>query len=178
MTPHDAERGGQAQATPDELGREEGIEDAIQRLGVHAHALVGDLEEHVLARLDRIAVHVLAQRIAVEVERARAKGDGTGVARHGLRGIQEQVRHDVVQLRGVGVHGGESRREIEAQGGLVRHGRAHERHGVPGERREIDRLDMEPAMPREREHLTREFRGARGRGFDMDQSIVRGGVLG
>ena len=161
VSAHDTQHRGQPQPAPGELGREERLEDAVHRRGIHARAVVRHLERDVAAGGERLAARapqrgVFGRDVA---DAGRDRHRSTTLADR-LGRVDDQVHQHLLQLAHVGVHrrqrGIEARlephalRQRDLQQGQVL---AHERTNVRGPHHEV------PA-PRVGEHLAREVGGA------------------
>jgi hypothetical protein len=138
---HDAVHGGQPEPVPwpARLGREERLEDARLRLGVHAHARVAHGEPHPAARRDARVRRVERLRLdLVHGERERA------AAGHRVARVEREVHHHLLELAAVGEHHAGERRGVH-----------HEPHVLadhaPEHRLErahhLARIDRPPAAP-------------------------------
>ncbi len=102
VPPNDALNGGEPEAAAGELGREERVEDAIQRRLVHPDAAVGHAQEDVLPRLERSVQAVQLTGLCVVgagFERDHARGLAGGIY-----GVGDEVHHHLTKLGHVGRH--------------------------------------------------------------------------
>lgn len=103
-----AEAGGVALA----LGGEEGLEDALGKLGGDAGAVVDDFQGDPVRRLDGVAGAGFGGGLAVEAE-----GDGAALDGGGLAGVAHDLEDGGAEPGEVGSDEGEVVGEIELEGG-------------------------------------------------------------
>ncbi len=103
----DALHGGQPQpgALAAGLRGEEGVEDPVQRVGVHAGAVVAHGEAHVGARLEGLQDRTRRVRdVRRDLDIGRLHGE-RAAAGHGVPGVDGQVDEDLLRLDRVDEHG-------------------------------------------------------------------------
>ena len=144
------------------------------QLGGHAAAGVADFEEHVVA-LGQVAREVRVREIAaVRTHEAGGEGDDAAAVADGLGGVDDEVHHDLPELRGVGQDGRQAGAEIELQHGLLADGDLQEVRGVLHEQGEVEGLDNEAALAGVGEHLAAEVGGAEGGLFNLLERMLDG----
>ncbi len=96
----------------------------------------------------------------------------------GLRGVDDEIHHDLGEPRHVGLDGRERIGEFVDDDGFVGGRGFEQRAHVLDEIREIDGLDVQGFFTRVGEHLVRERSRAVGCGLDALQARSHRGVLG
>ncbi len=185
VTAHDAEDGRHAEAAARELRREERIEHLGNRRPVHAGAVVPDLQPHIRPGLRFAPGHGACEHRCIVSPRPRGDADGPVRIRDGLRRVEDEVHHDLADLRLVAEERRKPGRELTHQRHPLRDGGLeHARHLVD-ERAQLHRLAFEAHLARVGEHLTaqvrRAFRGqrdgvevGRGRRADAGHALGKG----
>ena len=102
-------RQAQARALPHLLGREERVEDAIERRSIHAGARVANCEPGIAPGFEhrRKSARAIAARDPVQRER-----DSSSTSGHGVPGVGAEVQQHLVELRRVALHGPQLGREV------------------------------------------------------------------
>jgi len=120
MAAHDAANRGHAQSAAGILGRVKRIEHPGQRVVVHADAVVDHVDEHIAPGRDVVTERHLLQRRLIERLFAGLDGDNARVLNR-LGGIDDQVHHDLSNLRGVGLHQRQRARAVVEQRAVPPH---------------------------------------------------------
>ena len=104
MGAHDSEYGGHAESSSGLLGGEEWIEEALQNRRLHAAALVLHLQHHVPTSR-QLVIHVgVGKETVGHRDLCRGQPNGTAGGCHGVRGVGEDVHHDLAELGHVRLH--------------------------------------------------------------------------
>ena len=172
VPPHDPEHGAEPEAAAGELGREERVEDALDHLAAHSRAVVGDLEEDVVAvgqvALDARALPVLG----VDDLRARGQRDRAGLIAQGLARVEHEVHEHLPDLRRVEARDGQAGRQVVAHRRLPADAQVEQLHGLAHQLAQIDELHEELALAGVGEHLAAQVgRAARG-DFDLRDLLL------
>ena len=138
-----------------------GIEDAVEGLGIHAGARVAHLEPDVVAGRQAEHSWLMRRRGLARPQRSCAgrDADSPSVLADRFGGVGEQVHHHLSQLRRVAGDHRQPSREIVADGDGRRDDRPEQLTHLLDEFFERDRHHDEPAASRVGEHLRRELAG-------------------
>ena len=175
MAFHDSNDGGETEAgpLPDFFGREKWIENLVHRLGRHAGAAVRDTQHDVRPEL-RAGIHPRDLIVHDDVLRA----DGERAARgHGVARVDAEIQQDLVELRGVAVHGPQIGRKRGLDVDVSREGL---RHDFGEFVHEMLRLNEDPLAfhaAREGEHLLHDASAALAAALDDVEHLLGVGIL-
>ena len=162
MLLHDAMHGGEAEAGALALllRGEEGLEDALQLLGGNAAATVAD------AQADRGAGPGIG--LLRDIRRADLHQPGAERQRpalgHRIAGVHREIRDDLIEHGGIGLHCGERRRQLAVQRDVLAERAGEQRHRAFHHGIEIDRTREHRPLAAEAQELPREIRRAIRRG--------------
>ncbi len=113
MRAHDAEHGREAQATPRILGAVKRFEDFCLRGVVHAAAGVGHLDVEVTAG-DQVVGGEKRSRVALlDLARSGRDADASRLIADCLRGVDDEVHDDLLELRDIGENRGQAEGQVE-----------------------------------------------------------------
>jgi hypothetical protein len=155
---HDSVDRSEPEAAPRELRREERIEHFRDRRLVHPAAGVAHFERNVATGLHVARRGEHRRASDVDIFDPRRHVDGAEVIADRFGAVDDEVHHDLLNLRGIGLDRGEARAKIEMQPDLLRQGRLDEARELGDVLREIRRHDLKPPFARIREELSREVR--------------------
>jgi len=113
VRPHDPVHGGEAETAPREFRREERVEDLRRRRLVHPAPRVADLERHVAPGL-----HVARDRRGsrgVDLLDGRRHVDRPPFFSDRFGAVDDEVHHDLLDLRRIGEDGRQIRSDVEEQ---------------------------------------------------------------
>jgi hypothetical protein len=96
MTPHHAERGGEAESPSQEFGGEERVEDLVQRVRIHAAAGVAHHQLGVPVRRETKAGEPLRQLGFGDIAHPHPHGDLARMVSDRLRAVEHQVQHQLL----------------------------------------------------------------------------------
>ena len=171
---HDAVHGGEPEPGAFALlfGREEGLEHARARRGVHTGAGIADGEEDIRARL---GIDVLLGVRAVDLHLVRFDGEDAAV-RHGIAGVDGEVQEHLVNLRRISTNRSQLRCQDRGELDLLSDQPAQHlvRVGDDLVQAQGPRLDRLPAA--EGQELAGEVAGALGRAADLLEILAVGTV--
>ena len=143
------------------LVREEGVEEPLLGLGVHAAAGVGHFEVDEVAGRRLLGDAAGGQGGLVAVHRARAQGDRSRPVAQGLGGVGDQVHDDLLHLAGVGLDRRQVVAQIELQLGLFGDAGLEQVGVLVDQLAEVDAADEQMPLAGVGQHLPGQVGGPR-----------------
>ncbi|CAH2602877.1 protein of unknown function [Rhodovastum atsumiense] len=144
------------------LGGEERVERVFQHLGCHAAAGIGDGQGHVFARRQ------IRRTGGLGLQGKVGGGDAQhATARHGVAGVDGEVQHRILHLRGIGFGDPQPGGAIELDADGFAEAALQQVHRVRHHRVQVDRLARQRLLARKRQQAAHHLAAVQCRADDL-----------